>query len=44
MVPSLLGIGIFRGKMITLCGRLTQTSMSAHGILTEEEFEIVNFC
>jgi hypothetical protein len=43
MVPSLGGIGLFRGKMITLCGRLTQTSMSAHGTLTEEEFEIIKF-
>jgi hypothetical protein len=34
MVPSLVGIGLFRGKLITLCGRLTQTSMSAHGTLT----------
>jgi hypothetical protein len=29
--------------MITLCGRFTQTSMSAHGTLTKEEFEIVKF-
>jgi hypothetical protein len=43
MVPSLGGIGLFRGKLITLCGRLTQTSMSAHGTSTEEEFEIVKF-
>jgi hypothetical protein len=41
MVPSLGGIGLFRGKLITLCGRLTQTSMSVHGNLTEEEFEVV---
>jgi hypothetical protein len=38
MIPSLGGIGLFRGKLITLCGRLTQTSMSAHGTSTEEEF------
>jgi hypothetical protein len=43
MIPSLGGIGLFRGKMITLCGRLTQISMSAHGTLTEEDFEIVKF-
>jgi hypothetical protein len=43
MVPSLGGIGLFRGKMITLCGILTQTSMSAHGTSTEEEFEIIKF-
>jgi hypothetical protein len=43
MIPSLGGIGLFRGKMITLCGRLTQTSMSAHGTSTEEYFEVVKF-
>ena len=43
MIPSLGGIGLFRGKMITLCGRLTQISMSAHGTSTEEDFEIVKF-
>jgi hypothetical protein len=43
MIPSLRGIGLFRGKMITLCGGLTQTSMSAHGTLTEEYFEVVKF-
>jgi hypothetical protein len=36
MVPSLGGIELFRGKLITLCGRLTQTSMSAHGTSTKE--------
>jgi hypothetical protein len=29
--------------MITLCGRPTQVSMSAHGALTEEYFEVVRF-
>jgi hypothetical protein len=43
MVPSLGGIGLFRGKLITLCGRRTQPSMSAHGTLTKEEFEIIKF-
>jgi hypothetical protein len=43
MIPSLGGIGLFRGKLITLCGRLTQISMSAHGTSTEEEFEVVKF-
>jgi hypothetical protein len=36
MIFSLGGIGFFRGKFITLCGILTQTSMSAHGTSTEE--------
>jgi hypothetical protein len=39
MIPSLGGIRLFR----TLCGRLTQISMSAHGTSTEEDFEIVKF-
>ena len=43
MIPSLGEIGLFRGKLITLCRRLTQISMSAHGTLTEEEFEVVKF-
>jgi hypothetical protein len=43
MVPSLGGIRLFRGKLITLCGRLTQTCMSSHGTSTKEEFEIVKF-
>jgi hypothetical protein len=43
MVPSLGGIGLFRGKLITLCGRITQISMIAHGTSTEEEFEIIKF-
>jgi hypothetical protein len=43
MIPSMGGIGLFRGKLITLCGRLTQIYMSAHGTSTEEEFEVVKF-
>jgi hypothetical protein len=43
MIPSLGGIGLFRGKLINLCGRLTQTSMISHGSSTEEEFEVVKF-
>jgi hypothetical protein len=43
MIPSLGGIGFFRGKLITMCGRLTQISMSAHGTSTEEDFEVVKF-
>jgi hypothetical protein len=36
MIPSLGGIGLFKGSMITLCGRLTHVPMSAHGASTEE--------
>jgi hypothetical protein len=43
MIPSLGGIRLFRGKMIKLCGRLTQTSMSSHGTSTKEKFEVVKF-
>jgi hypothetical protein len=43
MIPSLGGIVLFRGKMINLCGRLTQISMSAHGTSTKEEFKVVKF-
>ena len=43
MILSLGGIRLFRGKLITLCGRLTQISMSAHGDLTDEYFEVVKF-
>jgi hypothetical protein len=43
MIPSLGGIGLFRGKLITLCGRLTQISISAQETSTKEYFEIVKF-
>jgi uncharacterized transporter YbjL len=36
MILSLRGIGLFKGKMITLCGRLTHVSMSAHVTSTKE--------
>jgi hypothetical protein len=43
MIPSLGRIGLFRGKMITLCERLTQIFMNAHGTSTKEDFEVVKF-
>jgi hypothetical protein len=43
IIPSLGEIGLFRGKLINLCGRLTQISMSAQGALIEEEFEVIKF-
>jgi hypothetical protein len=36
MILSLGGIGLFKGKMITLCGRLTHVPMIDHGASTEE--------
>jgi hypothetical protein len=43
MVPSLGRIGFFKGKMITLCGRVTIVPIIVHGTLTEEEFEVIRF-
>jgi hypothetical protein len=43
MVPSLGGIGLFRGKLITLCGKLAQILMNVNGTSTEEYFEIIKF-
>jgi hypothetical protein len=43
MVPSLGRIGLFKGKMITLCGRVTNVPMIAHETSTEEEFEVIRF-
>jgi hypothetical protein len=43
MIPSLGGIRLFKGKLITLCGRITQISMISHGTSIEEEFEVVKF-
>jgi hypothetical protein len=38
MIPSLGGIILFRGNLITLCGRLSQIYMRAYGTSTEEYF------
>jgi hypothetical protein len=43
MIPSLGGIGLFRGKMVNLCGKITQISMNANGTSTKEDFEIIQF-
>jgi hypothetical protein len=43
MIPSLGGIGLFRGRLINLCGKITQISMNAKGTSTNEEFEVVKF-
>jgi hypothetical protein len=43
MIPSLGGICLFKGNMITLCGRLTHVPMIAHGKSTEEDFEVIKF-
>ena len=43
MIPSLGRIGLFKGNMITLCGRVTNIPMIAHETLTEEDFEVIIF-
>jgi hypothetical protein len=43
MIPSLGGIGLFRGKLMMLCGNLTQIPMTVNGTLTREDFEIIKF-
>jgi hypothetical protein len=43
MIPSLGGIGIFKGKLINLCGKLTRIAMNANGTSTEEDFDIIKF-
>jgi hypothetical protein len=41
MIPSLGKIGLFKGKMITLCGRVTNIPMISHETSTKEEFEVI---
>jgi hypothetical protein len=43
MIPSLGGIGLFRGKIMMLCGKLAQISMTVNGTSTKEDFEVIKF-
>jgi hypothetical protein len=43
MIPSLGRIGLFKGKMIALCGRVNNIPMIVHGTTTKEEFEVIRF-
>jgi hypothetical protein len=43
VIPSLRRIGLFKGKMITLCGRVTNVPIIIHGTSTEDEFEVIKF-
>ena len=43
VVPSLGRIGLFKGNMITLCGRVTHVPIIIHGTSTKEEFEVIKF-
>jgi hypothetical protein len=43
MTCSLGGIGLFRGKLVNLYGRLAQIPMTVNRTSTEEDFEIIQF-
>jgi hypothetical protein len=43
MIPSLGRIGLFKGNMTTLCGRVTNIPMISHETSIEEEFEVIKF-
>jgi hypothetical protein len=43
VVPSLGKILLFKRKMITLCGRVTNVPIIIRATLTEEEFEVIRF-
>jgi hypothetical protein len=43
IVPSLGRIRLFKGNMITLCGRVTNVPIIIHGTSTQEEFEVIRF-
>ena len=43
MVPSLGGIGLFKGKMITLCGRVINIPMISHRMSTKRILKLLGF-
>ena len=43
VIPSSGRIGLFKGNMITLCGRVTNIPMISHETSIEEEFEVIKF-
>ena len=43
MIPSLGGIGLFRGKLVKLCENLAQIPMTVNETSIEEDFEIIIF-
>jgi hypothetical protein len=43
MIPSLGGIGLYKGKLINLCGNLTRIPMNVNGTSIEEDFDIIKF-
>jgi hypothetical protein len=43
VVPSLGRKGLFKGKMVTLCGIVTNVPIIVHGASTGEEIEVIKF-
>lgn len=43
LLPSLGRIGLFKGKLITLCGIIKAVKLMAEGTLTEEDFKVIRF-
>jgi hypothetical protein len=43
VVYSLGRIGLFKGKMITLCERVINVPIIVHGTSNEEEFKVIQF-
>jgi len=43
VIPSLERIALFKGKMINLCGRVTNIPVIICGTSTKEEFEVIKF-
>jgi hypothetical protein len=41
VISSIGRIGLFKGKMITLCGRVTNVHVIIHETSTQEEFEVI---
>jgi hypothetical protein len=43
VIPSLRRIILFKGKMITLCGKVANVPVIIHGTSTKEEFQVIKF-
>ncbi len=43
IIASFGNIGLFKGKLVTLCGKITSVPIIVNGTSTEEEFEVIRF-
>ncbi len=43
LLPSLGKVGLFKGNLITLCGRLKAPTLTIQGTSILEEFEVIKF-